>query len=113
MPDDKVVTMERKIDNIEQISLNSKVILRTEQSVSTATAGARSSPSDTEVIRDCLSSQRQLSSVDTPLIFARQIDSDGKKFILNLGNPDIRQKLFRKCKELKPSGLLLSEFRTK
>ena len=113
MPDDKVVAMERKIDDIEQIALNSKVILRTEQSISTATAGAGSSPSDTEVIRDYLTSQLQLSSVDTPLICARQIDSDGKKFILDLGNPDIRQKLFRKCKELKPPGLFLSEFLTK
>ena len=96
-------------DEIEQRTLHSKLILSTVEPIH-LDEGSRH---QTSKISSYLTHNLQIPANELVSISAHQMGSTGKKFAIEIGDPELRYKLFAKCRQLKPQGLFLSEFLTK
>ena len=102
--------MEIMLDEIEQKTLDLKLILSTSNPI---VSENRTSRSRTDEVRDFIALKLGMPTTELNSISAYQMDDTAKKFAIELDSPGLRQNLFKKCKELKPSDLFLNEFLTK
>ena len=97
-----------RLDELEQESYNSKLILTVDPPLCST-----QSRDSTEIVRNHLISELNLSESQVLALSAHRISSEMKKFILSINDQTARHAIFRKCKELKPQHLNINEFLTK
>ena len=108
---EKVLEMELKLDDLEQRSLNCKLVLNVIGS--TFAPRDQTAGFDFEAVLNVLTEKLHIPRQELQSIRGYPLNEDMDKIALELPKPEIRYKLFAKFKELKPDGLFLREFLTK
>ena len=106
---DIVQGIESRLDEIEQRTMHSKLILSTVEPIQLV----QDTRHQTSAISSYLTENLQIPANELVSISAHQMGNTKKKFTIDVGDPDLRYKLFAKCRTLRPQGFFLSEFLTK
>ena len=109
--DEEMREMEIKIDELEQKTLESKIIISSTEPF----VDAESDTPDrkTGVVRHRLSDKLGIDSTLLSSIPIHQLDTEGKRFLMNVGDPSTRLLMFKKIRQKKPDNLFLNDFLTK
>ena len=110
----RITAIEEKLDDIEQVTLNSKLILTIpEPPTESRDMINESSLRCTQFVREQLVEKLRLTQTEVGTISVRQVKDSTNRFILELGDQQVRYQIFKKCKEFKPDSFYINEFLTK
>ena len=101
----------RRIDELEQCSLNAKCILSTSTPLTDGDVIRRGDT--TFLVRLHFAEKLNMPATELHDITAYSFDDEGKKFVIDFTNAAFRLKLFKKFREVKPHGEYLNDFLTK
>ena len=111
MDEDDQSSILRKIDELEQRSLNTKCILNTSTPLADG-EGVRHGDRTT-LVRLHFAEKLNMPAAELHDISAYSFDDEGKKFVIDFTNAAFRSKLFKRFREVKPPGEYLNDFLTK